>query len=208
MYHALALLNTPHLKWLDWWSLANSIAMSKGETLVSVTFCTAPPKFKDGNVQRRHETYVQALKARNVKVIGGYFLEGDVDCRKCNHSWKQPQEKEGDVNLALSMIVDAYADVYDSAYLVTADGDQGPTISHLLTKFRTNLPVPKKAFVVVPPNMRPNRFLASSAGAGNVVLTNKMMLQQNLLPQSLSFTTQAGTQRNIYRPVEYDPPVP
>ena len=206
MYHALASLRTPYLKWLDWWSLANSIAVSRGETLVRVTFCTAPPKFKDESVQRRHTSYIQALSGRNVKVISGFFLEEPVDCRNCKRTWMQPQEKEGDVNLALSMIADAYDDVYDSAYLVTADSDQAPTMRHLLAKFSGALDVPKKAIVVVPPNMTCNRSLAATAGAGNIVLINNIMLQQNLLPKEVSFLTPAGTQRNVRRPTEYDPP--
>lgn len=164
VYHAIASMGVTYLKWLDWWSLAESIATGRGETLVKVVFCTAPPIFKDTGVQRRHASYTQALNACGVQVISGFFIKEDRSCRKCGHIWSQPQEKEGDVNLAVSLLGDAYADAFDTAYLVTADNDQAPTLRHLKAVFGQASNKPKRLVVVVPPNRTSSRALSALAG--------------------------------------------
>jgi uncharacterized LabA/DUF88 family protein len=91
-------------------------------------------KKTEPNKLKRHQEYITALKSVGVDVREGYFKTEKTDCRECGNVWDQPQEKQSDVNLALEIIGDAFNDIYDTAYMVTADSDQGAVIAHVVDK--------------------------------------------------------------------------
>lgn len=194
LYHAISDLGEAHLKWLDLVKLGNLIIPGKTETLVQVTYCTA---FYPGDSTKRwrHEQYLNALHVTGVVTLMGHYIHEPRDCHKCGHEWEKPTEKQTDINVALSLFNDARLDVFDTAYLVTADSDQGATAKFLATNF------PQKKLVTVAP---PNRNFSTSilANAIDKITLNKTHIERCLFG-NVVFKEGMRAGR---RPREYDPP--
>jgi hypothetical protein len=209
-YHALDELNLPHLKWLDWAALAKLIATPAGERVERIVLCTAKPKHRPEDVQDRHQTYMDALRARGIIVREGWFLAEQMECRdpRCRANpgtWQRHTEKEGDVSLALSLIEDAYEDRFDTAYLVTSDNDQVPTLDLLRRRFGPASAKPKKAVVVFPTWRR----TGASTKLANLAATARLseaMVGTCLLPRDVLWYPKPGVLRRIQRPARYEPP--
>ncbi|GAA0005272.1 NYN domain-containing protein [Bradyrhizobium diazoefficiens] len=197
LYHAIDELGQPHLKWLNLFSLGSRILNRNKESLVKVRYCTAL-KPGDTDKNKRHREYITALKWFNVKVQQGHFIEDEMDCRKCGHAWDAPKEKETDVNIALLLFDDAYQDVFDVAYLLTADSDQGATARMLKRRF------PKKRLVsVVPPGMDASKAIMTHADDRYTL--NAGLIEECLLP-AVELDARRGGAVAFQRPKEYHPP--
>jgi uncharacterized LabA/DUF88 family protein len=126
LYHPINDLNQPHLKWLNLWDLAQLLIPPQSETLVRVVFGTAIVT-QDYNKIARHQQYMKALEIVGVVCLKGSKAFEPAKCRNCGSQWKEPKEKETDINLALSLFDDAYQDIFDHAYLLSSDSDQAAT---------------------------------------------------------------------------------
>lgn len=143
LFHAIDELNQPHLKWLNLVALANRIVPSRSEYISRVVHCSAIPQPKSSNDvvgQERKDThllYIDALKLTGVQCKIGHFINEEITCRKsaCGHKWEKAGEKQGDVNVAISLIDDAHMDIFDHAYLVTNDTDQVATVQLFVDRF-------------------------------------------------------------------------
>jgi hypothetical protein len=157
--------------------------------LVRVVWCTA--KHPDPQKEERWTTYRNALLATGVKVVPGHFT-------------KTPpiEEKEGDVNVALHLMLDAIDNVYDIAFLVSADSDQVATAKLFSERFgrKSKFPTPKKLYSVAPPG-RPHSGHITSYVDHRYDLT-KEMIEDYLLSDRLP----GPGGHPIYRPVAYAPP--
>lgn len=193
LYHALAHLDRPHLKWLDLMGLAKAL-VPKDEVVKRVVWCTA---FRPNSRTKlkNHKAYYDALLARGVVCRLGHFVTAQDGCNACGHSWVMSMEKQGDVNFALSVAADAEDDLFDVCYLITADGDHAATARYLKQRF------PKKKVVcVAPPGRYPNRFILEWSDAKAYI--DMPMLESSLLPASLH---KRGIR--VERPLTYTPPV-
>ena len=131
LYHAIDDLKDDRLKWLSLRSLAERIIQKKSETLAGVVYFSAYAHFrtpKDPSVVQRHRHYVAALQSTNVEIIMGNFKTKPKQCRKCFTRWEAHEEKETDVNIAVRLVCDAYQDLYDVAYVLSADTDLVPAM--------------------------------------------------------------------------------
>lgn len=138
MYHALVDMGEPFLKWYCVKKLSENMVLKGGFRLVRVVFCSAFPSGESSETQDRFTAYTNVLKARGVDVILGHYLE-----ERTSGKWS---EKQSDVNLSLACILDGVDDIYDVAYLITADSDQAATAR----VFRERFPG-KKLIPVSPP---------------------------------------------------------
>jgi hypothetical protein len=145
LYHAIDDLHQNHLKWLNLWKLGELLIPSQSEVLVKVVYCTAI-RSDDPQKMIRHRTYIRALEAVGVTCLKGHFSKEERSCRQCFARWQAPVEKQGDVNLAITLIDDAHTGVFDHAYLITADSDQAATVRLLCERFPT-----KQLTTVSPP---------------------------------------------------------
>jgi hypothetical protein len=195
-YHAIDELNDQSLKWCNLLALAQTIIPNVSESLIKVTFYSA---FYPGTTKQRwrHEQYKQALENVGVKTVFGHFITEPMDCRACGHNWRKPTEKETDINLALGVVGDAHADIYDKAYILSADSDQVATARYV----RTNFPH-KQIATVAPPNRNFSVHITSLANGGRIALTKQNI--SNALFGGLVASTTGG--RAVIRPREYDPP--
>ncbi|WP_265441735.1 NYN domain-containing protein [Bradyrhizobium sp. SEMIA] len=142
LYHAIADLGAPHLKWVNLRALSERI-IRKGERLERVVWCTAV-NTKNTQKMLRWRAYKKAQESVGVAVLVGHFTEEPRRCHQ-GHDYFHPTEKEGDVNLAISVISDGHLNVYDVAYVVTADSDQVATAKMVMDR------LPEKQFISVAP---------------------------------------------------------
>jgi hypothetical protein len=193
VYHALDDLNQPHLKWLNWHALAARLIPSLSEELVKVTVCTAIKPPQASEKAARHRVYLRALASAGVVCLKGEFAEEHRDCRECGAHWEAPVEKQGDVNLAISIIDDAHRDVFDHCYLVTADSDQAATARMLKRSWPD-----KKLTTVMITGRTHSKALIDIADA-------KMTIGESALEWSVFPRVIEGAEA-ILRPAAYDPP--
>ena len=194
LYHAVADLNENFLKWCNFWKLAETVIPSQTETLVKVVFCTA---YYPGDTDKRwrHGEFNKALENCGVTVVHGHYVHEPKECRDCGATWRKPTEKETDINVALSLYQDAVADVFDTAYLLTADSDQAATAKFFRSAF------PNKSLVTVsPPGRNFSVHITPYANGGKIAL-NKEHLEKAVLPPIVM-----GSGPAARRPREYDPP--
>lgn len=91
----------------------------------------------------------------------------------CDHRWDRPKEKMTDVNIALSMVLDALDDVYDTALLVAADADLVPAVRAVQQR------AGKQVIVISPPGRRSDELRS----AGNAALHfRSSLLNKSQLP--------------------------
>lgn len=136
LYHPVHEFGEPFLKWANLWRLSEIICERFGSTLVKVVFCTAVPRDDHGK-RDRHNSFNNAQRAMGVEVLNGHHVIDDAGKRN---------EKCSDINLALSVILDAQDDVIDHAYILSADSDQGATAKTFKARFPH-----KKLYGVAPP---------------------------------------------------------
>ena len=195
LYHAIddqgAQFN--HLKWSNLWLLAETISKGHANPIVKVCWCTAYRRGDTGK-KARHRFYVSALEICGVTTLFGHETQEPQSCPGCGEMWETPREKATDINLALSVYEDALDDVYDVAFIVTADTDQAATLAFVKRRFPN-----KKMVIATPPWRALSKHLLHLAD-GKVQITERM-LDDCVLPQLVS-----NGQKAINRPQEYDPP--
>jgi hypothetical protein len=193
LYHAIADLGAPHLKWVDLRALADRI-VRRVDTVVNVVWCTAV-NTKNPEKMIRWREYKKALASRGVLCAQGHFTEEPRRCPE-GHHYFHPTEKEGDVNVAINLISDAHLDVFDVAYLVTADSDQLATAR----MFRQRFPG-KMLISVAPPGRSHSKAIIELAHATRTI--RQETIENCLFPGPAIILNGALVAR---RPKQYDPP--
>lgn len=135
-----ALLRNPKYracKWLDWARMFRAIRQA--DSIDAVKYFTA---FWPDESGTRHREYVRALGASpSMQVVLGQFKKKEIECRnaECDFQGRRLfptfEEKETDVNIALSMLDDAYQHACEQMVLVTGDGDLVPAVRLLRARF-------------------------------------------------------------------------
>lgn len=161
--------------WLDVEKLCQKIARYNRCEYVYTKYFTAkvakdkdPVTKKPCATYRRQDRYLQALDTlRTVDVIPGYyqspkeskcrFCESPYTC-KCNppNSHYKHEEKQTDVNIAVHMLEDAYDDKYDTAFLISGDTDNEPTIKALKRRYGPTKAKKIEIVATFPPNRQSN----------------------------------------------------
>lgn len=102
LYHALA--ENPKYrtyKWLNLRKLA-SLYVHGQDTLEDVLYFTTLATW-DMAKAMRHKLYIKALESENISIIYGDFKRKEKRCRLCHRSFWSFEEKQTDVNIALSL---------------------------------------------------------------------------------------------------------
>lgn len=195
LYHAVDELNENFLKWISYWKLGEIILPSSSEALNRVVYCTA---YYPGDSQKtwRHEQFINAQKANGVSVVEGHYVREPMSCNSCGREWRKPTEKEGDINVALHLIKDAFEDRFDHAYLVSADSDQAATAR----LFRETFPA-KSLTTVAPPGRNFSAHITKYTDGRRIAL-NRDHIERCVMPPVV-FKPGVTSAR---RPREYEPP--
>src|SRR5690606_33156646 len=105
-------------------------------------------------------------------------------------TWAHAEEKMTDVNIATAMLVDAFADRFDVALLVSGDSDLVPPIQAIKKQFHT-----KRVNIAFPPK-RTSFHLRKFADGQCVIHRNA--LKRSQFPDLVQ-----GADRSFSRPTEW-----
>jgi uncharacterized LabA/DUF88 family protein len=177
LYHAIRELATPHLKWLDLWTLAQSF-LSASEELAGVVYFTAVADW-DADKARRHRAYIAAVRARGVEVVQSRFQKATRVCKTCSRSCGFQEEKETDVALATRVLLDALTGIVNRQIIVTADTDHVPLLKVLKAR------CPHVQTLLVAPPGRLKRANALQAHASRYLEIHPQRLGGCLLPRNV-----------------------
>jgi uncharacterized LabA/DUF88 family protein len=105
--------------------------------------------------EQRQQIYLNALAAHCslLEVRQGRFQQKSKTCYSCGFSYTDYEEKESDVSLAVSLVEDGVLGIFDTALIVSADGDMAPGI-RALKRLKPNV----KVIAAFPPNRRAPRL--------------------------------------------------
>jgi hypothetical protein len=143
--------DAPKLKWLNIDKFCRNLRPN--DDIQLIRFFSA---MVGGPTRPNQEVYFRALETLgSVKVILGRFKNKQVKCgvTACAHSAQKwfsiPEEKRTDVNIAVSMVDDAYQDRCDHLILISGDSDLVPAVAVVRERF------PKKKITVYVPTRNP-----------------------------------------------------
>ena len=115
--------------WLDLHQMAGRL-LRPGQTLAKVRYFTAEivPQPGAQGARVRQDTYLKVLASLpNLSIHYGRFLPRQANCRHCGATWTRYEEKMTDVNIAVELLGDAQDDTFDTAIIISGDGDlSGP----------------------------------------------------------------------------------
>lgn len=187
-----------YLKWVDLRRLTEHFVDLEHQEIVGVYYFSAFANHRPPQLLR-HREYVKALESVGVQAQMGYFKRKDRYCRKCGALWKSHEEKETDVNLALSLLRGAWKMEYDRALIVSSDSDLAPPVRMARDEF------PNLEFRVLAP---PGRFNSKAIvnAAGGKKQARRLLehhISHSLLPAQI---VDGAGQVLSTRPPEYEPP--
>ncbi|MFG2111098.1 NYN domain-containing protein [Streptomyces sp. NPDC048718] len=128
LYHGLHGKYRHRYLWLDLVALTRSLRPR--DELVKVKYFTASV-MNDPSALSRQETYLQALAAHcgtQIEIVMGRYQSKEARCRSCGATWTRYEEKETDVNIAVSLVADIATKAMDSAVIISADSDLSPAV--------------------------------------------------------------------------------
>jgi uncharacterized LabA/DUF88 family protein len=147
LYHAIAALHRPMLKWVDLRALSKVFLKSYSEELSQVLYFSAYAEHVDEVTQNCQKAHIRALELKGVMPILGHFKRKNRKCPMCDYRWIGHEEKETDVNIALFFLNLSYQDAFDRALIISNDSDLAPAIQMVRKLF------PKKRITTIaPPN--------------------------------------------------------
>jgi uncharacterized LabA/DUF88 family protein len=183
MYHSLKDKQLNTLKWLNYWTLADAFIAKSREQLVNVFYFTAIVPW-DTAKANRHKIFIRAQEYYGTTIIFGKFKEVTRTCRTCGCRYKTFEEKETDVNIAVTMLYEASIDTFDKALLFSGDSDMIAGVKAL-----RRLAPHKHIQVVVP-------FGRSAIDLENICDSSARVklkhLQNNQFPESLESPAGSG----------------
>jgi hypothetical protein len=129
LYHGLKAGYGRKYHWLDLQALVSSL-LRPGQELREVHYFTARV-LGDPGAELRQTVYLEALANGSppLRLVEGRFQDKPRDCLSCGARWIVYEEKETDVNIAIAMLEGAIRDAYDSAILISGDGDLRPAVA-------------------------------------------------------------------------------
>lgn len=177
LYHSILSFNEPRLKWLDLRLLCEKF-LRDDDTLNEIYFFSAYlTHIQDKFI--RHLAYVEALQSVGVTPIMGKFKKKYPKCKVCYNEYQTYEEKQSDINIAITLLRGAFLDKFDKAFLITADTDLVSTIKMIKELF------PKKPIILlIPPNRRKNAAELIQTANANLEI-KKTHLLNSLLPNSI-----------------------
>lgn len=128
LYYGLRAKYRRRYLWLDLERLVQRLRHN--DEIVAIKYFTALVLDDDAAVLRQ-QNYLNALKAHSgekIDIVLGRYTRTDFVCLHCGHQRIKYEEKETDVNIAVSIVADTAAQASDIALIVSADSDLCPAI--------------------------------------------------------------------------------
>ena len=179
LYFGLKELGWRRYYWLNVQEISRRLTRPH-QQLVRVRYFTARITGPDRKKQLRQNTYLQALETLPlVEIHYGHYLAHTRKCKKCGSSFTRYNEKRSDVNIAVNLLTDAMDDLYDTAVLISGDGDLVPAVQATKEYF------PKKRVVLFFPPKRPSASLKNTCHVFGGTL-NKHTISKSQLPETVT----------------------
>ncbi len=125
-----------HAKWLNYvdfcQSLLRDVVFFRSDSVLSsVNYFTAlATHIPDCSLVQRHRTLIEVLDSLGTKTVLGNFKKKKVTCKaQCGLRFVSCEEKETDVNIAISLLRLFLNDQCDTAVVMSDDTDLVPAIS-------------------------------------------------------------------------------
>lgn len=166
-------------RWLNVRKLVE-ILIQPNQELVGVKYFTSRVK-NNPDKQKRQSTYIDAIESTKTLIFYGNYQDGSEECNRCGHKWRTAKEKMTDVNIATTLIVDAYKDEYDMAMLISGDSDLTPPINAVHSLFKN-----KRVCIAFPPK-RHNSSMALVA-KGSLIIGRKKLVDAQFDEEVISKT--------------------
>lgn len=128
LYHGMHEDSGRSQLWIDFVELARSIRPRS--MLAAVIYFTAPVLDDPKGLSRQahHQAAVASRHPTMFSVVQGRYQTKNVECRGCGRIHKVREEKETDVNIAVTLVSDAALGQMDSAIIISADSDLTPAV--------------------------------------------------------------------------------
>lgn len=161
LYFGLKSRGWARFLWLDLNKMCQSLVKSN-QTLVRVKYFTSRIRLPHDKAARQN-TFLEALETLpNLDIFYGNYQINKRTCRNCGGIDHIPNEKMTDVNIATEMLTDAFLGNFDTALLISADGDLRTPVERIAKT------VGKRIIVVYPPDRR--SFTLESVATGHMFL--------------------------------------
>ena len=131
MYYALK--KYPQFKWLNYRKLAEAVIGGK-DSIEKIYYFSAYVTWLPDNF-KRHKNYIKALRWADVEFIPGRFKKKHIQCHQCNKIFQTHEEKQTDVNIAITILRDAFQNIFDTAVIISADSDLLPAVAMVHSTF-------------------------------------------------------------------------
>ena len=180
LYYGLRSKGWRRYYWLDLRLLAENL-LRPGQELAAVRYFTAriSPNLGPQGRSIRQNLYLEALSTLpDLSIHFGYYVSNEMKCRQCGATWESPEEKMTDVNIAVELLGDAQDDMFDTAVIVSGDGDLIGPVAAVRQRY------PEKRVVAAFPPDRSSFRLRSVATAAFTV--SRRTLSKSQLPDSIS----------------------
>jgi uncharacterized LabA/DUF88 family protein len=138
----------------------------------------------------RQNAYLQALGTlppAEFSITYGQYETSPIRCSLCGGRFLHPSEKMTDVNIAVSMLSDAYHDRFDTAILVSGDSDLVAPILEVQREYAL-----KRVVVAFPPDRHSKRL----AGIASCTAVSEQSLRRSQFPDVISLPNGSS----IFRP--------
>jgi uncharacterized LabA/DUF88 family protein len=173
LYYGLRAKHDRAYLWLDLVEMARGL-LEPGQELEGVHYFTAIVHHDPVSYQNQ-QVYLAALRARGgIDIVLGRYQEKQADCRECGANWRIHEEKETDVNIAVALLAAGVRDAFDTAILLSADGDLCPGVRTL-----KELVPDKRVIAAFPPRRRSDDLRRAADGS---VSLGDAVLRRCLLP--------------------------
>ena len=180
LYYGLRSKNWQRYYWLDLHRLAENLLLPNQELAV-VRYFTAVvfAEADDPDKPLRQKTYLEALSTlSDVHVHYGYHVSTRRSCPFCGSVWRTYEEKATDVNISVELLGDAQDDKFDTAIIISGDGDLAGPVSAIRIRY------PAKRVVVAFPPGRASDGLRNAATAAFTI--GRSVLRDSQLPNQVT----------------------
>lgn len=196
LYHGLRERFRHRYLWLDLHRLAQRLRPR--DTIVAVRYFTAAVR-NDPPALARQQAYLAALRAHcgpTLEIVLGRYQAKQRTCKQCGAAWTAYEEKETDVNIAVSLVADTASAAADIALLITADSDLCPAI-RTARKISANLGTGLGMIAAFPPRRNSSEMKTLIPGAFTLSHAD---IRNSLLP---NVVTDAATGQQFRRPAKW-----
>ena len=148
LYYGLRAKRWRRYYWLDLRRLSTYL-LRPGQRLMAVRYFTArvSPEPGDPDKPVRQNAFLEALETLpDLQIHYGYYQARKRTCRQCGANWATYEEKMTDVNIAVEVLGDAQNDAFDTAIIISGDGDLASPIRSVRERYPN-----KRAVVAFPP---------------------------------------------------------